>query len=73
MKAACQHVDYQLPNEHTRVMYILDVLESEDSGLQAAMSSIKGDNNLGGKRTDFEQADDHLLPEDRVQKKMPDR
>ena len=54
MKAACQHVDYQLPNEHTRVTYLLDALERKNSGLQAAMASIKGDNNLGGKRTDFE-------------------
>ena len=54
MKAACQHVDYQLPNEHTRVTYLLDALESNNYGFQAAMASIKGDNSLGGKRTDFE-------------------
>ena len=33
------------------------------------MSSIKGDNNIGGKRTDFERAAAHLLPEYPVQKK----
>ena len=69
MKAACQHVDYQLPNEHNGVTYILDALESDDSGLQTAMASIKGDNNLGGKRTDFKRVAAHLLPEDPVQKK----
>ena len=69
MKATCQHVDYQLLNEHTRVTYLLDSLESDDAVVQAAMASIKGDNNLGGNRTDFERAAAHLLPEDPVQKK----
>ena len=48
-KAACQHMDYQLPNEHTRVTYILYALESNNSGLQAAMASIKGGNYIRGK------------------------
>ena len=69
MKAACQHVDYQLPNEHTRVTYLLDALESDDACLQAAMASIRGDNNIGGERTDFERVAAHILPEDPVQKK----
>ena len=33
------------------------------------MASIKEVNNLGGKRTDFERAAAHLLPEYPVQKK----
>ena len=37
MKAACQHVDYQLLNEHTRVTYLLDALESNNTELKAAM------------------------------------
>ena len=36
------------------------------------MASIKEVNNLGGKRTDFERAAAHLLPEDPFQKKTPD-
>ena len=35
------------------------------------MDSIKGDNHLGGKRTDFERVAAHLLPENPV-KKTPD-
>ena len=69
MKAACQHVDYKLLNEHTRVTYLLNYLESENDGLQEPMASIKGDNNLGGKRTDFERAAAHIFLEDPVQKK----
>ena len=30
MKAACQYVDYQLPNDHTRVTYLLDALENDN-------------------------------------------
>ena len=69
MKDAYQHVDYQLPNKHTRVTYLLDALENDDAVLKAAMSSIKGGYNLGEKRTDFEHVASHLLPEDPVQKK----
>ena len=69
MKDAYQHVDYQLPNKHTRVTYLLDALENDDAVLKAAMASIKGVYNLGEKRTDFEHVASHLLPEDPVQKK----
>ena len=69
MKAAVQHVAFQLPNEHTRVTYILDAIECEDASLQAAMANIKGDTVVGGKRTDFELAAAHLLPEDPVARK----
>ena len=62
-------MDYQLPNEHTRVTFLLDSLESNDAGLQAAMSIIKEYNKLGGKRTDFKLAATHLIPEDPVHKK----
>ena len=67
MKAASQHVDYQLPNEHTRVTYLLDAIECSDAKLQAAMASVEEDDI--GKRIDFEKAATALLPKDPVAKK----
>ena len=67
MKAASQHVDYQLPNEHTQVTYLLDAIECSDAKLQAAMASIEEDQ--AGKGVDFEKAAAALLPKDPVAKK----
>ena len=69
MQACSQHVDYQLPNELTRVRYLLDALENDDAGLQAAMASVEQDSSVGGMRSDFELAAAHLLPKDPVVKK----
>jgi hypothetical protein len=69
MQAAAEHVTYQLPNEHSRVGYLLDAMLCNDAGLQAAMASIKTDQAVNGMRNDFEAAATHLLPYDPVQKK----
>jgi hypothetical protein len=69
MQACAQHVQYQLPNEHTRVGYLLDAIENDDAGLQAAMAAINEDMAAGGKRNDFERAAAYLLPKDPVVKK----
>jgi hypothetical protein len=45
MTACAQHVAYQLPNEHTRVGYLIDSIENNDAGLQAALGAIR--NNKG--------------------------
>ena len=37
MQASAEHVQYQLPNEHSRVGFLL---ECSDPGLQAAMASV---------------------------------
>ena len=47
MQSCTQHVQYQLPNEHSRVGYLLDGLENNDAGLQAAIANIEDE-----KRTD---------------------
>jgi hypothetical protein len=72
MQAAAEHVTYQLPNEHSRVGYMLDAIQCNDAGLQAAMASIKTDQAVNGMRNDFEAAATHLLPYDPVQKKRVD-
>ena len=69
MTACTQHVQYQLPNELTRVRYLLDALENDDAGLQAAMAGVEADNGPGGMRSDFEKAAAHLIPKCPVVKK----
>ena len=74
MVACAEHVQYQLPNEHTRVGYLLDAIECNDPALQAAMANIDQDVGDGtaanpGKRNDFELAVAALLPKDPVARK----
>jgi hypothetical protein len=73
MQAAAEHVTYQLPNERSRVGFLLDAILSSDAGLQAAMASIKTDQTPTGLRNDFEAAATHLLPYDPVLKKRSDQ
>ena len=69
MEAAAEHVTYQLPNAHSRVGYLLDAIQCNDAGLQAAMANIKTDQQQNGMKNDFELAATNLLPYDPVQKK----
>ena len=41
MQQCDEHVEYQLPNEHTCVGYLLEEIQSPDPGLQVAMASIR--------------------------------
>ena len=36
MQASADHVQYQLPNEHSRVGFLLEAIQCSDAGLQAA-------------------------------------
>ena len=63
MQMASQHVQYQLPNDHTRVGYLLDAIKSTDPGLQAAMAQIRSNDVT---RANFEEAVSYLLPYDPV-------
>ena len=69
MQASAEHVQYQLPNEHSRVGFLLEAIQCSDPGLQAAMASIKTDNSLEGMRNNFEATAPHLLPYDPVAQK----
>ena len=68
MQASAEHVEYHLPNEHSRVGFLLEAIQCSDPGLQAAMASIKTDNGLEGMRNNFEATAAHLLPYDPVAK-----
>ena len=40
MQASAEHVQYQLPNEHSRVGSLLEAIQRSDPGLQAPMATI---------------------------------
>ena len=69
MQQCAKHIAYQLPNEHTRVGYLLEGIQCSDPGLQAAMASVRMDDGPNGMRNDFEKAAAHLLPYDPVARK----
>ena len=77
MQECSQHVEYQLPNAHTRVGCLLDAIECNDAPLQAALANVEDDTDVGGtpdnpipgKRNDFETAVAYLLPKDPVVQK----
>jgi hypothetical protein len=56
MQAAAKQMTHQLPNEHGRVACVLDAIQCKDSGLQAAMASIKTDQAANGLQNNFEAA-----------------
>ena len=72
LQACAEHVEYQLPNAHSRVGYVLDAIESDDAPLQAAMANINDDTGPNGKRGDFEAAVAYLLPKDPVIRRKQD-
>lgn len=70
MTQCAQHVDFQLPNEHTHVGYLLDAIQCSDVGLQATMAQGRSDDaDANRKRNNFESAAAYLLPYDPVAKK----
>jgi hypothetical protein len=67
LETCALHVDYQLPNERTRVKYLLDSIRGcNDPGVQARIANIEGDDSSTGKRNQFEDSVTHLLPADPV-------
>ena len=66
MTQCAEHVQFQLPNELTRVTYLLDAIQHNDAELQAAMALVRNDTGPGGKMNDFEATAAFLLPKDPV-------
>jgi hypothetical protein len=60
------HVAYQLPNEISRVTYLLIGIECMSAPLQAAMALVRNDTGANGKMNDFESTAAFLLPHDPV-------
>jgi hypothetical protein len=69
MRQCAEHVTFQLPNERTRVTYLLDAIQNSDPGLQAAMAQVRTDTIPTGRMNDFEATASYLLPYDPVAKK----
>ena len=62
LQEAVEHVNFQLPTQHTRVGYLIDNIQNADPDLRAAIASIRI--NTEGMRDDFESAVAFLLPVD---------
>lgn len=62
LQEAATHVEFQVPNEHTRVTYLIDSITNSDAALQAAIANIR--QNANESRDDFEKASAILLPVD---------
>jgi len=60
LRDARQHVDFQLPNQQSRVTYLLDNIINNDPDLRAALASIRA--NMNNMRENFEDAVTFLLP-----------
>ena len=62
LQEAAIHLNFQLPNEHTRVGYLLSNVENSNAALQAALANIRQDTN--GMRDEFETAVASLIAVD---------
>lgn len=69
MKQCAEHVEFQLPNEHSRVGFLLDAIKTSDAALNAAKAQVDTDDGPNGKRNNFEATASYLLPYDPVAKK----
>ena len=69
LEACAEHVDYQLPNGHSRVGFLLEGIQNSDAQLQAAMAAVRGDTDPNGMRYNFELAAAHIIPADPVARK----
>jgi len=67
MERCADYIDYQLPNQRTRVTYLLQAIQCNDAPLQAAMALVRADEQ--GKMNDFEATAAYLLQYDPVAKK----
>jgi hypothetical protein len=70
MEACAEHAQYQFPNQHSIVGFLLDAIQNNVAGLQAAIASVRTYDGPTGNWNDFEAANTHLLPNDPVAMKM---
>ena len=70
MQQCSQHVTYQLPNEYTRVGYVIDNIQCSDAKLQAAIAQVEtGKDDPNSLRHHFEECAAFLIPFDPVKEK----
>ena len=73
LQRCAEHIQVELPNERTRVKYIIDNIETSDSDVKAALAVVNLDDGPTGMRTDFERTVAYLLPTDPVKRKQKKR
>ena len=69
LQRCAEHVQVELPNERSRVGYLLDNIDCSDKDVTTALSHIRLDDSPTGMRMDFERSVAFLLPTDPVKKK----
>ena len=69
LQRCAEHVQIELPNERTRVGYLLENIDCHDKDVTTALSHIRLDDSPTGMRSDFERSVAFLLPTDPVKKK----
>ena len=75
LQRCAEHVSVELPNERTRVGYLIENIDCQDKDVTTAVSHVRLDDsvdatgNPSGMRNDFERAVAFLLPMDPVGKK----
>ena len=62
LEEAATHTNFQFPNNHTRVSYLIDDIINNDPDLRAAIASIRV--NTDNMRSNFEAAVIFMLPAD---------
>ena len=62
LQEAAEHVNFQLPTEHTRVGYLINNIENSDPDLRAPIASVRIDTN--NMRSNFEATVATFLPVD---------
>jgi hypothetical protein len=66
MQRCAENVDFQLPNERSRVTKLLDAISNADPALQAALAHVRATDDM---MTDFEATAAYILPSDPVANK----
>ena len=69
LQATSEHIEYQLPNEHSRVGYLINSIQHNNPGLQAGLANVRLDKGPGSMRGDFETMVAHILTYCPVSKK----
>ena len=69
MQRCAENIQCQVPDQRTRVGYLIENIKCADSDVKAAIAAIKLDDNPTGLRNDFERAVALLIPCDPVAKK----
>ena len=63
------HANFKLPNNNTRVDYLLDAIECDDAALLTVIDKVEEDDLPPGKCNSFEICATHLLSKDPIVKK----